>query len=189
MNVKISVLIEVPQFSGYEINVRLMARKMRDKTNKGTCLNYIKTNIILQNLNIFIREDALNSEVKWETKQVRLPILESNFDELRDRSRKLLKCPAILDEEKWPGAKYLYILPIYYTIPRKSRRLFIFVESLDDSDTVYPIRLTRVDRAAFQEYDNDDVIGRDKSYGEEIDTQTSSYTTDIPSTSINLMDD
>ncbi|KAK7603294.1 hypothetical protein V9T40_003293 [Parthenolecanium corni] len=62
-------------------------------------------------------------------------------------------------------------------------------ESLDDSDTVYPIRLTRVDRAAFQEYDNDDVIGRDKSYGEEIDTQTSSYTTDIPSTSINLMDD
>lgn len=186
-----SVLIEVPQFSGYEINVRLMTHKMRDKTNKETCLNYMKTNTILQDLNIFIREDALNSEVKWETKLVRLPILESNFDELRahSRSRKLLKCPATFDEEKWPDAKYLYILPIFYKVPNKSRKLFIFVEFHDDPDMVYPIMLTRVDRAAFRKYGHDEVIGQDERYGKEIDTRTIS---DIPGTSeslINLMDE
>ncbi|KAK7603295.1 hypothetical protein V9T40_003294 [Parthenolecanium corni] len=185
---------------GYEINVETMNRKMSNNRNKEMCLNHIKTNIHLAEQGIFIREDLINSVVKWEIKHIKFPFLERNFDDLQhDRNRKLLKCPAYFDEKKWPDEKheYLYLLPIFYKIPIKSQKLFTFVEYLDSSNTVRPIMLTSVNPEGFEHYGDDEFIGADESYGkneeigDERDTETISNPTDIPSTSqtvINLMD-
>ncbi|KAK7603296.1 hypothetical protein V9T40_003295 [Parthenolecanium corni] len=165
---------------------------MSNNRNKEMCLNHIKTNIHLAELGISIREDLINSLVKWETKHIGFPFLESNFNNLpQDRHRKLLKCPAYFDEEKWTDAvhEYIYLLPIVYKIPIKARKLFVFVDYIDGSNIVRPIMLSPVNSASFEAYGDDESIGANKSYstnkefGGEIDPETISNLTDIPSAS------